>query len=69
MNLLKNFTAGFVAVGLVGGMATAAHAFECKIKDASMAKPGGFPDRPLTMIVLTAQVVAPVRSQPAWLKP
>ena len=51
MNLIKNFTAGVVAAGLVSGMATAAHAFECKVKDASMAKPGGFPDRPLTMIV------------------
>ena len=50
MNLLKNFTAGIVAVGLAGGMATAAHAFGA-VKDASMAKPGGFPDRPLTMIV------------------
>ena len=51
VNLLKNFTAGVVAAGLVSGMATAAYAFECKVKDASMAKPGGFPDRPLTMIV------------------
>ena len=51
MNLLKNFSAGIIAAGLVGGMVTAAHAFECKVKDASMAKPGGFPDRPLTMIV------------------
>ena len=50
MNLLKNFSAGIIAAGLVGGMVTAAHAFECKVKDASMAKPGGFPDRPLTMI-------------------
>jgi len=51
VNLLKNLTAGVVAAGVISGMATAAHAFECKVKDASMAKPGGFPDRPLTMIV------------------
>ena len=51
MNLLKNFTAGIVVAGVFGGMAAVAHAFECKVKDASMAKPGGFPDRPLTMIV------------------
>ena len=28
-----------------------ANAFECKVKNASMAKPNGFPDRALTMIV------------------
>ena len=31
--------------------AGSAHAFECKVKEASMSKPGGFPDRALTMIV------------------
>ena len=30
---------------------SAVGAFECKVKEASMAKPGGFPDRALTMIV------------------
>ena len=30
---------------------SAVSAFECKVKEASMAKPGGFPDRALTMIV------------------
>ena len=29
----------------------AANAFECKVKEASMDKPGGFPERALTMIV------------------
>lgn len=29
----------------------AANAFECKVKESSMAKPGGFPSRALTMIV------------------
>lgn len=28
-----------------------ANAFECKVKESSMAKPGGFPSRALTMIV------------------
>ena len=35
--LIKNFSAGIIAAGC-GGMVTAAHAFECKVKDASMAK-------------------------------
>ena len=30
---------------------TAAHAFECKVKERYLAKPGGFPSRALTMIV------------------
>jgi len=32
-------------------LASSANAFECKIKNASMDKPGGFPDRALTMVV------------------
>ncbi|MGC6473817.1 MAG: tripartite tricarboxylate transporter substrate binding protein [Candidatus Puniceispirillaceae bacterium] len=39
-----------LAAGLVA-MAGSANAFECKVKEASMSKPGGFPDRALTMIV------------------
>ena len=45
-----SFKVAFLAVGLVA-MAGSANAFECKVKDASMSKPGGFPDRALTMIV------------------
>ena len=39
-----------LAAGLVA-IAGSASAFECKVKEASMSKPGGFPDRALTMIV------------------
>ena len=45
-----SFKAAFLAAGLVA-MAGSANAFECKVKEASMSKPGGFPDRALTMIV------------------
>ena len=45
-----SFKAVFLAAGLVA-MAGAANAFECQVKEASMSKPGGFPDRALTMIV------------------
>ena len=48
MNKLLSF-------GVVAGMMLAAsgtaNAFECKVKEASMDKPGGFPERALTMIV------------------
>ena len=44
------FKVAFLAAGLVA-MAGSANAFECKVKEASMSKPGGFPDRALTMIV------------------
>ncbi len=44
-----------LSFGVVAGMMLAvsgtAHAFECKVKEASMDKPGGFPERALTMIV------------------
>ena len=45
-----SFNVAFLAAGLVA-MAGSANAFECKVKEASMSKPGGFPDRALTMIV------------------
>ena len=45
-----SFKAAFLAAGLMA-MAGSANAFECKVKEASMSKPGGFPDRALTMIV------------------
>ncbi|MEM9044606.1 MAG: tripartite tricarboxylate transporter substrate binding protein [Pseudomonadota bacterium] len=35
----------------VFGFAGSAHAFQCAVTEASMAKPGGFPDRALTMVV------------------
>ena len=46
----QSFKVAFLAAGLVA-MAGSANAFECKVKEASMSKPGGFPDRALTMIV------------------
>ena len=45
-----SFKVAFLAAGVVA-MAGSANAFECKVKEASMSKPGGFPDRALTMIV------------------
>ena len=45
-----SFRVAFLAAGLLA-MAGSANAFECKVKEASMSKPGGFPDRALTMIV------------------
>ena len=45
-----SFKLAILAAGLVA-MAGSANAFECKVKEASMSKPGGFPDRALTMIV------------------
>ena len=45
-----SFKVAFLAAGLVA-MAGSANAFECKVKEASMSKPGGFPDRALTMRV------------------
>ena len=45
-----SFKVAFLAAGLVA-MSGSANAFECKVKEGSMSKPGGFPDRALTMIV------------------
>ena len=46
---LKKLTAfaGILSFSLAG----TAGAFECKVKQSSMAKPSGFPSRALTMIV------------------
>ena len=55
MKIVKALSAGVLIAGLASGASTAAlaggHGFECKVKQGGMAKPGGFPDRPLTMIV------------------
>ena len=40
-----------VTAAALTGFAGAALAGECRVSEASMAKPGGFPDRALTMIV------------------
>jgi tripartite-type tricarboxylate transporter receptor subunit TctC len=50
MNLRKQVGASLIASLLIIGTSSA-NAFECKVKNAEMAKPGGFPDRALTMIV------------------
>ena len=50
MHLTKLFSASAVA-SFIAFSASTVGAFECKVKEASMAKPGGFPDRALTMIV------------------
>jgi len=51
VKFIRALSASVLVAGLVSGASTAALAFECKVKEASMAKPGGFPDRALTMIV------------------
>ena len=55
MKILKTLTATIAFAGMVAApsvMALAAgHGFKCKVTQKSMAKPSGFPDRALTMIV------------------
>ena len=49
-----NFKKQFSTLALVTGFAATASmslAGECRVAEASMDKPGGFPDRALTMIV------------------
>ena len=46
----KFFSAGAVAAVAMAVSGTA-YGFECAVKEASMDKPGGFPERALTMIV------------------
>jgi tripartite-type tricarboxylate transporter receptor subunit TctC len=55
VKLIKTLTATIAFTGIVAGAAGAAlaggHGFKCKVSEDSMTKPGGFPDRALTMIV------------------
>ena len=48
---LRNLLLATAVASMMALSVSAANAFECKVKDASMDKPGGFPDRALTMIV------------------
>ena len=49
-NMKKYFGLGAITAAALT-VSTAAFGFECAIKEASMDKPGGFPERALTMIV------------------
>jgi tripartite-type tricarboxylate transporter receptor subunit TctC len=55
VKFIKTLTATLAFTGMVTGLTGIAlaggHGFKCKIEQDSMEKPGGFPDRPLTMIV------------------
>ena len=55
MKLIKTLAATAVFTGMVAGTTGIAlaggHGFKCKVSEDSMAKPGGFPDRAITMIV------------------
>ena len=48
---IKKPISGLITAVVFTGFAGATLAGECKVSEASMAKPGGFPDRALTMIV------------------
>ena len=48
---IKKPISGLITAAVFTGFAGATLAGECKVSEASMAKPGGFPDRALTMIV------------------
>ena len=55
MKIVTSLAAGVLLAGMVTGVTTASfaggHGFKCKVSQESMSKPGGFPDRALTMIV------------------
>ena len=55
MKIVKSLATGVLLAGVVTGVSTASfaggHGFKCKVSQESMSKPGGFPDRALTMIV------------------
>ena len=46
----KFFGTGAIAAAVLA-LSTTAYGFECAVKEGTMAKPGGFPERALTMIV------------------
>ena len=49
--LQKKSISGIVTAVAVAGLSSVAYAEECRVSEASMAKPDGFPDRALTMVV------------------
>ena len=55
VKIVKSIAKGALLAGMVAGASTVAiaggHGFKCQVSEDSMAKPGGFPDRALTMIV------------------
>ena len=55
MKIVISIAKSALFVGMLAGVSTASfaggHGFKCKVSEDSMAKPGGFPDRALTMIV------------------
>ena len=55
MKIVTSIAKSALFVGMLAGVSTASfagsHGFKCKVSEDSMAKPGGFPDRALTMIV------------------
>jgi tripartite-type tricarboxylate transporter receptor subunit TctC len=55
VKIVKTLTASIMFAGLMAGSTSIAiaggHGFKCKVSEKSMAKPGGFPNRALTMIV------------------
>ena len=51
MKLVKTIVAGVLLAGMSTASIAGGHGFKCKVSEDSMAKPSGFPDRALTMIV------------------
>ena len=48
---MKKLLSFGVVASVMFAVSGTAQAFECKVKESSMDKPGGFPERALTMIV------------------
>ena len=63
---MKNYFGISMLVGLLTMVSGTASAFECKVKDASMTKPDGFPTRALTMIVPYGPAGGPKRWPRLW---